>query len=128
MGNKHWLVSIAVAVLVFLACGGEKSTEPDGSQTEPPELKAFTSYATEVLLGGDKDSMLAITDEEYASVIHQDVPDDSVAIAKLGRAIASRKLLYATSLYAEYEVTIDGVKYTVAFAQGGDGEWKLLRY
>lgn len=128
MFSKHAAVCLVIVMVLLSACGGEKSTEPGDTGSETAELKAFASYATEVLLSGNRDSLLMITDEEYAAVIEQDVPDDSVAITKLGQALASRKLLYATPLYAEYEVIIDGTKYTVAFAQGGDGEWKLLRY
>lgn len=58
----------------------------------------------------------------------RDVPDDSSAIARLGEAIASRRLVHAIQLYAGYEVTVDGTKYTVALARGGDGDWKLVRY
>lgn len=128
MWSKRLAVSSVIVMMLLIACGGEKTTEPGDTEVESPELKAFASYATQVLLSGDRDSLLTITDEEYAAVIGQDVPDDPAAMAKLGKALASRKLLYASPLYAEYEVTIDGTKYTVAFAQGGNGEWKLLRY
>jgi hypothetical protein len=122
--------AIAFILLNFTMCP-EKATGPsDDNSTgiEPADLKTFAKRAENAFLSGQKDSVLAITYEEWAEACKDYITSDPEKLKKFGEALSRKKLIYGTNPYAEYEITIDGEKFTVAFAQSGDGNWKLVRY
>ena len=43
-------------------------------------------------------------------------------------ALKNKKLVFANEMYAEYELTIDGNVFTIAYSNSGDGVWKLHRF
>lgn len=109
----------------------EKATGPGdvgSTGVEPAELKTFAKHAEDVFLSGKRDSVIAITYSEFAEACKDYIPDNPAVLKKFGEALAGKKLIYGTPFYAEYEITIDGEKFTVAFAQSGDGVWKLVRF
>ncbi|MCB9250269.1 MAG: hypothetical protein H6613_17815 [Ignavibacteriales bacterium] len=50
------------------------------------------------------------------------------SLAAYGEALENRKLIFANDLYAEYEITLNQTTYTIAYGNGGDGKWQLLRF
>lgn len=121
---------LALITLNFTNCP-EKATGPSNENptgVETPALKGFTKTAENFFLEGKRDSVLANTYSEFADVAKEYLPDDPVLLKKFGEALTKKKLIYAGELYAEYEITIDGRKYTVAFGQSGDGIWKIVRF
>ncbi|MCX7908883.1 MAG: hypothetical protein N2560_05120 [Ignavibacteria bacterium] len=95
---------------------------------ETPELKSFAKRAENAFQSGSRDSVLAVTYEEFANVTKEYLPNDPDLLKKFGEALTKKKLLFANNFYAEYEIQIDGKTYTIAFAQSGDGVWKLVRF
>ncbi len=109
----------------------EKATGPGdvgSTGVELAELKTFAKHAENVFLSGERDSVLAITYGEFAESCKGYLSNNPETLKKFGEALAGKKLIYGTPFYAEYEITIDGEKFTVAFAQSGDGVWKLARF
>lgn len=130
--SRYYIIGFVLAfvMLNFTMCP-EKATGPSDESPvgiEPAELKTFAKLAENAFLSGLKDSVLAITYNEFAESCKNYLPDKPEAFKKFGEALAGRKLIYGTPFYAEYEITINDEKYTVAFAQSGDGVWKLARF
>ncbi len=129
---KPFVMGFSLAFIIFnLTMCPDKATGPSDTNNtgnETAELKSFVSKAENVFLEGNRDSVLAITYENYAELLKDDLPNDPEKIKKFGEALQKRKLVYAGPMYAEYEVTINGETYTVAFGQSGDGVWKIVRF
>ncbi|QLH53680.1 MAG: hypothetical protein CH6_1897 [Candidatus Kapaibacterium sp.] len=123
-------VMLAVITLNFTNCpekvSGPSNENPTGVET--PALKSFSKTAENFFLEGKRDSIIANTYPEFSVVAQDYLPNDPAILKKFGEALTKKKLLYAGELYAEYEITIDGKRYTVAFGQSGDGVWKIVRF
>lgn len=106
---------------------GPNDENPTGIET--PELKTFSKHAENAFLSGNRDSVFAITFDEFANAAKNYVPTDNPdLLKKFGQALSNKKLIFANQMYAEYEITIDGKTYTIAFGQSGDGVWKIVRF
>lgn len=121
---------VSFIMLNFTNCpdkvAGPNDEKPTGIETT--ELKAFSKRAENAFLSGNRDSVFAITYEGFAKVAKEYVPNDPELLKKFGESLTNKKLIYAGSMYAEYEITLDGKTYTIAFGQSGDGIWKIVRF
>lgn len=133
---KYYFLGFIVALILinFTWCK-KKPTEPTNESNEngiigveTQALKDFTTKTKNKFLSGKKDSVLAITYEEFAKIYKEDIPNDQQKFIKFGEALEKKKLIFANQFYAEYEVEIDGKKYVIAFGQSGDNNWKIIRF
>ncbi len=96
------------------------------------DMKAVNSIADRTqgaFLSGDISQVLELLDEEALQSYSE--PLENLPVEKLrafGEVLKSRELKAATPLLAEFEITENGVKYTVAFWKGSENSWKLLRF
>jgi hypothetical protein len=77
---------------------------------------------------GNADQIQQKINDEYKAVYAQDLADAGAKLQILGDAMQTRKLIFSGPLYAEYELSIDGRTYTIAYANSGDGVWRLVRF
>ncbi len=127
----QFLLGFALAFIVFnLTMCPDKTAGPvdDHGGVEAKELKEFGLKAKNAFTSGSIDSVLAITYDEFAKIYRDELPNDPAKFVKYGEALEKKKLIFGNQFYAEYEVEIEGEKYTIAFGQSGDGQWKIIRF
>ncbi len=122
-------------VFVFIAgisCGGGGGGNSDGSgNTDTTETKALKTAVTEsedAFLSGEPDKVLAVLSQESAAFYTDDIDSISSKMVSFGNDFKSRKLVYASDNYAEYEFSANDKTYTVTFSCQEDGTWKLTRF
>ena len=96
--------------------------------TESKELKELATNAESAFKSGSKENVLKLTYENYAEILQEFIPNDPEKLKKFGEALSKKKLIFTNEIYAEYEVTIDRITYTIAMGNSGDGKWKIIRF
>jgi hypothetical protein len=66
--------------------------------------------------------------ENHVDLFTEDLEQYLDKFPAFTEALKNRKIIASEELYAEYELTIDGETYTIAYGQSGDGVWKLMRF
>lgn len=96
------------------------------------DMKAINSIADKTetaFLSGNVNEVKALLDEEVLPWYSE--PLEKLSVEKLqafGQALRSRELKAATPLLAEFDITENGVTYTITFWKGSEDSWKLLRF
>ena len=111
-----------------LICFCSKDNPPTTPIVETSSLRTFSDSLATAFKSGNADQILQKINDEYKAVYAQDLADAGAKLQILGDALQSRKLVFSGPLYAEYELSIDGRTYTIAYANSGDGVWRLVRF
>ena len=130
---RGWLFTFLVlSALVFWNMCSDKhspsSPSEDETYSETPALLAFSDSLIVAFQTGKKDSILALTSPEYRAVCDEELDGTLNTMPAVGQALVKRRLVSVSALYAEYEVTINGEKYSIAYGNCGDGHWQLMRF
>jgi len=128
-----WLFAFLVlsSLIFWNTCSNKSSpNSPDDGETysETPALRAFSDSLVVAFESGNKDSVLAFVNPEYRAVLGEELDAFGTQMPAVGRALEKRVLVFANGLYAEYEATVDGEHYPIAYGNCGDGRWQLLRF
>ena len=100
----------------------------DETAVETPAIKQFSNDVIIAFESNDKQTVLDLMYDEYKDIygeVLNTTPDKMQTFAK---ALKNRKIIYANDMYAEYEITIDGKVFTIAYSNTGEGDWKLHRF
>lgn len=110
-------------------CPEESATNP----SEPPpveteQVKQFNTTVKTAFESGDKSAVINLMYEDYQDIYGEMLNKSTADMQAFAKALENRKLIFANELYAEYEITIDGNVYTIAYSNNGDNIWKLHRF
>jgi hypothetical protein len=121
---------LAAFLLLNLTQCPEETSKP--KDDDPPEEPAeLVSFSDDVIGAFESQNASQVSDmmyEEHREFFIPDLEDQHEKMKIFAEAIKERKLIGLNELYAEYEITIDGQTYTIAYGQSGDGVWKLFRF
>lgn len=122
------------AILAFIMSTLTHCPEP--SPTEPiiepaVETAPMKQYSETVIIAfqsGDKQKVVDLMYDEYKEIYGKQLENaTSKSMADFASALENRKIIKANELYAEYELTINGMAFTIAYSNDGNGNWKLER-
>jgi hypothetical protein len=125
------LLLLLLSFSLLSTCSKDSPTapgEPPVEYTETSAMKILSDSLVVAFQSGRTENILRSVGEEQKTVYAAELNGSSADLAAYGEALKSRKLLFANSLYAEYQVQISGSAYTLAYANSGDGQWRLVRF
>ena len=124
---------VIAAILIFsFSCTGDNSTtqSQDQNNSEYSETQAMRNLSDNLIAAfksENKDEIINYLSDNVKDVYSDILNNSTQNLSDFGTALEKRKLVFASQLFAEYEITINGEIYTIAYGNGGDGVWKLLR-
>ena len=123
---------LAAITNYFVSCSkSESPTQPiDDNPTqysETSEMKNLSDSLIAAFKSESKEKVMNCFNEEFKDTYQPIINNTTKSLSAFGTALEKRKLTFANSLYAEYEFTIDGIIYTIAYANCGDNKWQLVR-
>ena len=138
---KNQYHSFTLFVVGFLLAAGlnhipscsnnESPTQPtDGNPAEYSETQGMKNLSDSLISAfksENKEKVMNCFNEEFKNTYQPIINNTTKSLSAFGTALEKRKLTFANSLYAEYELIIDGIIYTIAYANSGDSKWQLVR-
>ena len=125
---------ILAAFLNYIpSCSEKKSpVQPDDlnntGYSESEELKTLSDSLITAYKSEDKTKVIHFLNDEIKEIYSNILNSSTESLSEFGAALEDRKLIFANDLYAEYEIMINQKTYTIAYSNGGDGNWQLLRF
>lgn len=119
------------SLLLWNTCTKKNSpTEPgdDVTHKETPAMAAFSDSLIIAFQSGNVEDVLALTNPEYRSVCEEELEGTQTTMTAVGQALKKRKIVSASTLYAEYQITINGTTFSIACGNCGDDRWQLIRF
>lgn len=128
---------------IFLAFMSESFTSCKKDSSNPVEPVSPKPIETEIINDLEDDALKAIAAfnsgsvEEVKKIIStsanaiygNDLESAKPKFASFAEALKNKKLIAYSEMYAEYEITVEGKSYFVAFSKQNEaGEWKLIRF
>lgn len=125
--------SLATSLNYISSCSKNESlTQPiediPAQYSETQEMKSLSDSLVAAFKAEDKNKVLNCTNDEFKEVYAPILNGTTESLSVFGTALEKRKLVFSNLLYAEYEVSINGTIYTIAYANCGDGKWQLVRF
>lgn len=120
----------AILIMLLTHCPKENPINPDDTKplTETSELATIS------------DSFINALNEKSVSKVEVMMPDDleefyitmlkenTDKMPAFAEALKNRKLIFLSEMYAEYQIEIDGQKYTLAYGNSDNLGWKLIKF
>jgi len=128
---KYFLGGFLAAFLMLnLTQCPEETTKPKDEKPleETTELTTFSNEVITAFETSDADQVSNMMYEEHREFYIPDLQTNTDKMPAFAEALKERKLIGLNDLYAEYEITIDGTTFTIAYGQSGDGVWKIMRF
>lgn len=132
--KKYFRLFIIGFLLAFIMsnlthCPEDSPTNPgEEPAIETEQLKDLNKSTIEAFNSTKKENVLDLMYDEYKDIYGEYLNDNSEKMQKYAIALETRKIIFANDMYAEYEITIDGKIYTIAYSHSGVGNWKLHRF
>lgn len=130
---KYLLLGILLAFMVdsFTSC---KKNESNPVVSEP-EIEVITDLEDDALKtiaafkSGNVSEVKKIISETANTIYGSELESVKPKFDSFAEALKNKKLIAYSDFYAEYEISVDGKSYFVAFSkQNEDGDWKLIRF
>jgi hypothetical protein len=123
---------LATVTNFFASCSkSESPTQPiddnPAQYSETSEMKNLSDSLISAFKLENKEKVMNCFNEEFKDTYRLIINNTTKSLSEFGTALEKRKLTFANSLYAEYELIIDGITYTIAYANSGDSKWQLVR-
>lgn len=128
---KLFVIGIVLATFSSLLthCPKQNPSGPiDDPGEETEQVKQFNIDVITAFESGNKQSVIDLMYDEYKEIYSQELNATPGQMQAFANALKDRKLIYANEMYAEYEITIEGQIYTIAYSNSGEGDWKLHRF
>jgi len=121
---------LAFIMQFFTMCPTDSGNNPAENPPieETAEIKAYSDQVVNAFKSGNEQQVIALMYDEHKEAYTKDIIFTTEKMNQFASALENRKLISLNELYAEYELTIDGITFTIAYANSGDGVWKLFRF
>lgn len=117
--------------LLPIGCKEPVDTEPapitEKIEIDTKGLNKSTSELETALLGEDVAEVQSMLSPDAAERLNNVIPKLKPYLKEFGTAYKTRKLEFATPIYAEYSFTFKEKTVSVAFSRNDSGNWKLMR-
>ena len=127
-------LSFSLMMIIIVTCSSDKSnpTEPDNNDpTEVPiiqQIEEDTQLITAAFKSGTYDEVKNTLSPGALNKYGDDLKNQTEKYSAFASALENKKLIAFSSFYAEYEIEIDGKKYSVAFSKVTEtGKWQLVK-
>lgn len=126
-----FILTALLHLLLPLSCKDLKE-DPPAPFTQKVEidtkgLNKTTSELETALLGEDVAQVQSMLSPDAAERLNNVIPKLKPYLKDYGAAYKTRKLEFATPIYAEYSFTFKDKTVSVAFSRSDSGIWKLMR-
>jgi len=126
-----FLITGVLHLLLPIGCKDAIDAEP-GSISEKTEidtkgLNNTTAELEKAFLGEDVASVQSMLSPDATDRLNNVIPQLKPYLKDFGTAYKTRKLEFATPIYAEYSFTFKDKTVSVAFSRNDSGTWKLMR-
>ncbi len=124
---------IAFLINLNLSCSEKESpTQPEENlnteYTESQSMKGLSESLIAAFNSEDKPKVISYLNDEFKEVYAEILNNSKESLSAFGTALEKRKLIFANELYAEYEIIINEVTYTIAYVSSGSNDWQLMRF
>lgn len=126
----YFVLSI-VGILVILTCSpGDTVTVPDDNKPIDTEnITAGLTAISSALAQKNPDSLKALMTPTARKLYGDAAMMDDSSFNKVSAALSSAVLKSSSALYAEYELKIDGLTYTIELTRTEQGKpWLIARF
>ncbi len=117
--------------LLPIGCKEPVDTEPapitEKIEIDTKGLNKSTSELETALLGEDVAQVQSMLSPDAAERLNNVIPKLKPYLKDFGTAYKTRKLEFATPIYAEYSFTFKDKTVSVAFSRNDSGTWKIMR-
>lgn len=131
---KMYLLGFVLALLINLNSTCKKSENPVEPSDNTPvanettEMKSLSDSLITAFKASDKTKILNCVSSESKAMLEEELNNTNADISAFGIALENRTLIFSSELFAEYEVEVNGQKYSIAYANCGDNNWKVVRF
>ena len=126
------LLAFSIDVLTMCKKDSGSPTEPAGNPnnvTEIQDLEDDAEKTVNAFKSGDISEINKVISDEASTIYGNDLDKVKNKFDSFSEALKNKKLIASSDFYAEYEITVNGETYIVAFAKKSEnGDWKLARF
>lgn len=126
------IVLMCTTLMCSSGGGDEADDETDGDDLPDIDITLIedgADAAEEAFLSGDPEEVLAVMSEQAREFYGDKMAEVSDRLVEFGEAIKTRELGDYGYMFAEYNFTVDGETYSMAFVKNEDEDaWKLARF
>lgn len=134
----YFLIGIALALMVdgVTSCKKSENNPVESEPIKPPietevikDLEDDSQKAELAFKSGNTAEVKKVISETAAKIYGTELENVKPKFNAFAEALKNKKLIAYSELYAEYEITVDGKNYFIAFGRQNDnGDWKLVRF
>ena len=105
----------------------DKIDPPTTDYLETQPMKNLSDSLISAFNLEDKSKVISCLSEDTRDIYGEILNNSTASLKAFGKGLENRKLVFANQLYAEYEITVDGKIYSIAYVSCGDDIWHLSR-
>lgn len=120
----NYLVYLFFGLLIN-SCGSDTPTQPSDTISETKELKEFMNNINDALKNNDADAFISYFSEKTGKYYSKAITENKTKLADFAKILETRKLIAYDSLYADYEITYNGMTFEISMFLDEDGKWKI---
>jgi len=134
----YFLIGIALALMVdgVTSCKKSENNPVEPEPLKPPietdvikDLEDDSQKAELAFKSGSTSEIEKVISETAAKIYGAELENVKPKFNTFADALENKKLIAYSELYAEYEITVEGKNYFIAFGrQNENGDWKLVRF
>jgi hypothetical protein len=134
----YFLIGLTLAFMVdgVTSCKKSENNPVEPEPLKPPietevikDLEDDAQKAESAFKSGSTAEVKKVISETASKIYGADLENVKHKFSAFADALKNKKLVGYSELYAEYEITVDGKTYFVAFGkQNENGDWKLVRF
>jgi hypothetical protein len=126
-------LSLSFIMIFIITCSSDKSSPTEPDPVDPAnriieEIEEDSKLVTTAFESGSYDQVKTVLSSNALAKYGNDLKDKTDKYGSFADALKNKKLIALGELYAEYEIEIDGIKYSVAFSKVTEnGTWQLIK-
>lgn len=125
------LIAFSIDALTMCKKSSDNPTEPkqENNTSEIQDLEDDAEKTVNAFKSGSITEIKKVISEEAAAIYGNELENVKSKFSSFSEALKNKKLIAASDFFAQYEITVDGKTFIVAFAKKNEnGDWKLARF
>jgi len=127
---KFLLIGFVLAIMVHIgfSCADSFNFDRDEEKIDEAGIKKGASAIETVFISADTAALAEVLTAPSLEIYKKQFDDIQPYMAQFGEAFKNRKLLYASQIFAVFEIRDDSGVFTVEMTVDDEGDWKLVSF